>query len=36
MKVLDRRCGPLTNRVYIDTFNDCNKNLVLLRFKRNR
>jgi len=36
IQVLDQSGQPLTDRVYIDTFNDCNKNLVLLRFKKNR
>jgi hypothetical protein len=36
IQVLDQSSQPLTDRVYIDTYNDCNKNLVLLRFKKNR
>lgn len=27
---------PLSDNVYIDTFNDCKKNLVLVRYKKNR
>jgi len=26
----------LSEKVYIDTFNDCKKNLVLIRFRKNR
>lgn len=36
IQVLDQSGEALTNRVYFDTFDNCEKNLVLFRFKRNR
>jgi hypothetical protein len=36
LQLLDQTGLPLSANVYIDTFNDCNKNLVLVRFKMNR
>jgi hypothetical protein len=36
VQLLDLAGLPLSANVYIDTFNDCNKNLVLVRFKMNR
>ena len=36
VQLLDLAGLPLSDNVYIDTFNDCNKNLVLVRFKMNR
>jgi hypothetical protein len=36
VQLLDQAALPLSENVYIDTFNDCNKNLVIIRFKMNR
>ena len=36
LQLLDQAGLPLSDNVYIDTFNDCNKNLILVRFKKNR
>jgi len=36
VRLEDQAGLPLSDNVYIDTFNDCNKNLVLVRFKMNR
>jgi hypothetical protein len=36
LQLLDQAGLPLADNVYIDTFNDCKKNLVLVRFKKNR
>jgi hypothetical protein len=36
VQLLDQAGLPLSGNVYIDTFNDCEKNLVLVRFKKNR
>jgi len=35
IQILDQAGLPLSDNVYVDTFNDCSKNLVLLRFKKN-
>jgi hypothetical protein len=36
VQLLDLAGLPLSQNVYVDTFNDCSKNLVLVRFKKNR
>jgi hypothetical protein len=36
LQLLDQAGLPLADNIYIDTFNDCEKNLVLVRFKKNR
>jgi hypothetical protein len=36
VQLLDQAGLPLSDRVFIDTFSDCKKNLVLVRFKKNR
>jgi len=36
VQLLDQAGLPLSERVYIDTFSDCKKNLVLVRFQKNR
>jgi hypothetical protein len=36
VQLLDQAGLPLSDNIYIDTFNDCKKNLVLVRFKKNR
>ncbi len=36
LQLLDQAGLPLSDNVYIDTFTDCKKNLVLVRFKKNR
>ncbi|MBI5841172.1 MAG: hypothetical protein HZB19_13830 [Chloroflexi bacterium] len=36
LQLLDQAGLPLAENVYIDTFNECEKNLVLVRFKKNR
>jgi hypothetical protein len=36
LQLLDQAGLPLSDNVYIDTYNDCTKNLVLVRFKKNR
>jgi hypothetical protein len=35
LQLLDQAGVPLSDNIYIDTFNDCSKNLVLVRFKKN-
>jgi hypothetical protein len=35
VQILDQAGLPLSDNVYIDTYNDCAKNLVLVRFKKN-
>jgi hypothetical protein len=34
LQVLDQSGLPLSDNVYINTYNDCSKNLVLVRFKK--
>jgi hypothetical protein len=36
VQLLDQAGLPLSNKIYIDTFEDCENNLVLVRFKKNR
>lgn len=36
VQLLDQAGLPLSERIYIDTFEDCSENLVLVRFKKNR
>src|SRR5512139_1883226 len=36
VQLLDLAGLPLSQNVYVDTFNECSKNLVLVRFKKNR
>lgn len=36
LQLLDLSSVPLSDNIYIETFNDCSKNLTLVRFKRNR
>jgi hypothetical protein len=36
VQLLDQAGLPLSDKIYIDTFSDCKKNLVLVRFKKNR
>jgi hypothetical protein len=36
IQLLDQAGLPLSDNIYIATFNDCNKNLILVRFKMNR
>ncbi len=35
IQILDQAGLPLSDNIYIDTFNDCSKNLALVRFKKN-
>ncbi len=35
IQILDQAGLPLSDNIYIDTYNDCSKNLVLVRFKKN-
>jgi len=35
IQILDQAGLPLSDNVYINTFNDCSKNLALVRFKKN-
>src|SRR3990172_871358 len=35
IQILDQTGLPLSDNVYIDTFNDCSKNLALVKFKKN-
>ncbi|MBI5952456.1 MAG: hypothetical protein HY865_12430 [Chloroflexi bacterium] len=35
LQLLDQAGVPLSSNIYIDTFSDCSKNLVLVRFKKN-
>lgn len=37
VQLLDQTTNvPLSDRIYIDTFDDCEKNLILVRFRKNR
>jgi hypothetical protein len=37
VQLLDQTTNvPLSEKIYIDTYNDCEKNLLLVRFKKNR
>jgi hypothetical protein len=36
LQLLDQGGLPLANNVYITTYNDCKKNLILVRFKKNQ
>jgi hypothetical protein len=36
VQLLDQAGLPLSDQIHIDTFSDCEKNLVLVRFKKNR
>jgi hypothetical protein len=36
VQLLDQAGLPLSDTIYFDTFNDCKKNLILVRFKKNR
>jgi hypothetical protein len=36
VQLLDQAGLPLSDKIYIDTFEDCENNLVLVRFKKNR
>jgi len=36
VQLLDQAGLPLSDRIYFDTFSDCDRNLVLVRFKKNR
>ena len=35
LQLLDQAGLPLSSKIYVDTFNDCSKNLVLVRLKKN-
>jgi hypothetical protein len=35
LQLLDQSGLPLSGKIYIDTFDDCSKNLALVRFKKN-
>jgi hypothetical protein len=35
LQLLDQAALPLSDKIYIDTFNDCSKNLILVRIKKN-
>ncbi len=35
LQLFDQAGVPLSDNIYIDTFNDCTKNLALVRFKKN-
>jgi hypothetical protein len=35
LQIVDQAGLPLSDNIYIDTYNDCSKNLVLVRFKKN-
>jgi hypothetical protein len=35
LQLLDQSGLPLSDKIYVDTFNDCAKNLVLVRLKKN-
>jgi len=35
LQLEDQSMLPLSEKIYVDTFNDCSKNLVLVRFKKN-
>jgi hypothetical protein len=34
IQLLDQQQLPFSNRIYLDTFDDCTKNLILVRFKK--
>ena len=36
LQLLDQAGLPLSDNVYIKTYDDCKRNLVLVRFKKNR
>ena len=36
IQLFDNTGLPLTNKIYFDTFNDCNKNLVMIVFTKNK
>ena len=36
IQLKDQADQPLTDRIYFDTFKECNKNLVLFHFKKTR
>ncbi len=36
LQIVDQTGYPLSDNIYINTYNDCEKNLVLVRFKKNR
>lgn len=36
VQLLDQAGLPLSEQIYIRTYDDCSKNLVLIRFKKNR
>ena len=36
VQLLDQAGLPLSDKITIDTFDDCEKNLILVRFKKNR
>lgn len=35
LQLLDQAGLPLSDNLYINTYSDCNKNLVMVRFKKN-
>jgi hypothetical protein len=35
LQLLDQSGLPLSDKIYVDTFDECSKNLVLVRFKKN-
>jgi hypothetical protein len=35
LQLFDQAGVPLSGKISVDTFNDCSKNLVLVRFKKN-
>jgi len=35
LQLEDQQSLPLSDKIYLNTFNDCSKNLVLVRFKKN-
>jgi len=35
IQILDQAGLPLSDNIYLDTYNDCSKNLALVRFKKN-
>jgi hypothetical protein len=35
IQLFDQAGMPLSDNIYLDTFNDCAKNLALVRFKKN-
>ena len=36
LRLLDQAGLPLSDNIYIDTYNDCNKNMIVVRFKKNK